>query len=85
MIKVNIHEAKSQLSALLHAVETREEHVVICRAGKPVAELKPYVERTRSAVAKKLKPLKVSGDLTAPVSEDWAEDSSLDRTAYGHA
>jgi len=38
---VNIHEAKTHLSRLLEAVEGGEE-VVICRAGKPVATLKPY-------------------------------------------
>jgi len=75
MIKVNIHQAKTQLSALLLAVETKSEHVVICRAGKPVAELLPFAgkaaEKKRSQVRKQLKPLKVSGNLTAPVSEDW--------------
>ena len=39
MITVNIHEAKTKLSALLAAVETSDETVLICRNGKPVAEL----------------------------------------------
>jgi prevent-host-death family protein len=38
MIEVNIHEAKTQLSKLLEAVESGEE-VIIARAGKPVARL----------------------------------------------
>lgn len=38
---VNVHEAKSSLSRLLEAVE-RGEHVVIARAGKPVADLVPH-------------------------------------------
>ena len=38
---VNMHEAKTQLSALLALVEKGEE-VVICRANKPVARLEPY-------------------------------------------
>ncbi len=71
MKKVNVHVAKTQLSALLNAVETKAEHIVICRAGKPVAELKPYQKAERTRVDKKLKPLKVSGDLTAPASGDW--------------
>lgn len=41
MILVNIHEAKSQLSALLAAVE-RGEEVVIARNGTPVAALTLY-------------------------------------------
>lgn len=39
MIRVNTQDAKSRLSALLAAVE-RGETVLICRAGKPVAELR---------------------------------------------
>ena len=41
MIHVNTHEAKSKLSALLAAVETRGEWVRICRNGKAVADLRP--------------------------------------------
>ena len=39
MLKVNTHEAKTRLSALLAAVEEKGETVLICRNGKPVAEL----------------------------------------------
>ena len=38
MTTVNIHEAKTHLSALLARVE-RGEEIVIARAGKPVARL----------------------------------------------
>jgi len=41
VIVVNTHEAKTKLSALLVAVEERQETVRICRNGKPVAELVP--------------------------------------------
>jgi len=41
MRQVNVHEAKTQLSALLEAVEAGEQ-VVIARAGSPVALLVPY-------------------------------------------
>ncbi len=40
MITVNTHEAKTKLSALLAAIEQRGETVVICRNGKPVAQMK---------------------------------------------
>jgi prevent-host-death family protein len=39
--QVNVHEAKTQLSGLLEAVEAGER-VVIARAGEPVAVLVPY-------------------------------------------
>lgn len=41
MQTVNIHDAKTNLSRLIEAVETGEE-VVIARAGKPVAMLTAY-------------------------------------------
>ena len=42
MRKVNIHEAKTQLSKLLQEVESGER-IVIARDGEPVAMLVPYV------------------------------------------
>jgi prevent-host-death family protein len=48
MRKVNVHEAKTQLSKLLEEVEAGER-VVIARAGEPVAVLSPY----RAAVRKR--------------------------------
>jgi prevent-host-death family protein len=41
MRTVNVHDAKTQLSALLAAVEAGEE-IVIARSGEPVARLVPY-------------------------------------------
>ncbi|MFN0128941.1 MAG: type II toxin-antitoxin system Phd/YefM family antitoxin [Verrucomicrobiales bacterium] len=40
MITINTHQAKTQLSALLAAVQEEGEIVVICRNGKPIAELR---------------------------------------------
>ena len=39
MTTVNVHTAKTNLSALLHSVEERHERIVISRYGKAVAEL----------------------------------------------
>jgi prevent-host-death family protein len=44
-MKINVHEAKTQLSKLIAAAEAGEE-VIIARHGKPVARLVP-VEETR--------------------------------------
>jgi prevent-host-death family protein len=44
--QVNVHEAKTQLSRLLQAVEKGEE-VVIARNGTPVARLVPHVEERK--------------------------------------
>ena len=48
MTVVNVHEAKTQLSRLLEAVE-RGEEVIIARAGQPIATLVPYRPRQRVA------------------------------------
>jgi prevent-host-death family protein len=46
MRTVNVHEAKTQLSRLLQAVEEGEE-IVIARNGTPVAKLVPHVEERK--------------------------------------
>lgn len=43
--RINIHEAKTKLSAVLMQIEKTGKPVVICRNGKPVAELNPYRPR----------------------------------------
>ena len=46
MIQVNVHDAKTRLSALLVEVEKGEE-IVIARSGIPVAKLIPYTEEKK--------------------------------------
>ncbi|MBT9171805.1 MAG: hypothetical protein DDT21_00178 [Syntrophomonadaceae bacterium] len=46
---VNIHQAKTNLSALLKKVSEGQD-VVIARAGKPVARLVPYTDRPSKRV-----------------------------------
>jgi prevent-host-death family protein len=46
MRRVNVHEAKTQLSRLLEEVEAGER-IVIARAGEPVAVLAPYKAAVR--------------------------------------
>ncbi len=41
MITVNIHEAKTKLSALLRLVEEKGDFIRICRNGRPVADIRP--------------------------------------------
>ncbi len=46
MTEVNVHEAETQLSNLLHRVAAGEE-IVIARSGNPVARLVPVEEPPR--------------------------------------
>jgi antitoxin (DNA-binding transcriptional repressor) of toxin-antitoxin stability system len=74
MITVNTHEAKTQLSKLLAAVEEKGEVVLICRNGKPVAEMTqprtPPAGFDRLKPHPDLKPLFINYDPTEPLTEE---------------
>ena len=79
MITVNTHEAKSRLSSLLAAVEERGEVVVICRHGKPVAELRAVSLRTVAP-----DPLQTHPELVATILYDPTEPASEDEWPSEH-
>lgn len=64
MNQVNIHEAKTHLSALLAQVEHLGEKVTICRYGRPVAELAPVRQGSRTQISPELSRITITGDLT---------------------
>jgi len=73
---VNIHEAKTNLSALLAEIEATGEKVLICRHGKPIADLLPHRKRNRLEAHPLMGQIRISYDPVEPLSEDeWPEDS----------
>jgi len=79
MINVNMHEAKTRLSELVKAVEERGETVLICRQGKPVAELVRAAARVkrfnRLRLHPKLSRIRIKYDPTEPLQPDeWPEE-----------
>ena len=63
MLRVNVHEAKANLSKYLEAVE-RGETVVICNRNVPVAEMRPLAR-----TSKEPRPIGLArGELTIPAS-----------------
>ncbi len=72
MKKVNIHEAKSSLSKLIVDVETKGVTIVLCRAGKPVANLVPVRKNFHNPLLQHplLKKGKILYDPTEPLTED---------------
>ncbi len=77
MITVNMHEAKSRLSELVKSVEERNEIVIICRQGKPVAELKAASKKklNRLTPDPSLKPIAINYDPTEPLADDeWPSE-----------
>jgi prevent-host-death family protein len=73
MAMVNTHEAKTHLSRLLERVAAGEE-IVIGKAGKPIAKLVPYAERTEP---RKLGTLK--GKIW--LAPDWDSDETNEEIA----
>jgi len=72
-IKVNVHDAKTNLSQLLlHVKEGRE--VIIAKSGKPVARLVPYTEPDTKRLPGSAKSLiSLADDIDEPLSEDVLE------------
>ncbi len=46
MTKLNIHEAKTQLSKYLSRVQDGEK-ITLCKNGKPVAQIIPFVQKKK--------------------------------------
>lgn len=70
MKTVNVHEAKTGFSGLLAQIEERGERIVICRNGKPVADLIPHQRPVSMAPDKKLGAIKLLYDPVEPASDD---------------
>ncbi len=73
MKRVNVHDAKTNLSRLLEAVEDGEE-VVISRAGKPVARLVPVSGSTTSRLGADKGLVTISDDFDAPLPLEVLSD-----------
>lgn len=76
MKTVNVHEAKTQFSGLLAEIEKRKERIVICRNGKPIADLVPHQSSTVSMEPdKKLGALTILYDPVEQATDDeWPQD-----------
>ena len=74
MKTVNVHEAKTTLSALLARVEKTGERVFICRSGKPVADLVPHRRVDRTVPHPVMSAIEIKYDPTEPLGpEEWPE------------
>jgi len=73
MHSVNIHEAKTNLSKILVQIEKGETYL-ICRNGKPVADLKPHVEIRKLEKHPILSKIEINYDPTEDLTKDeWGE------------
>jgi antitoxin (DNA-binding transcriptional repressor) of toxin-antitoxin stability system len=73
MIRINVHEAKTQLSGHLQRLERGEEDVVvICRRNVPVAELRalPRREKNRRAILQRDPRFSMPESFFEPLPDD---------------
>lgn len=74
MKSLNVHEAKTKLSAVLAEVESQGEVFLICRNGKPIAELGPHRPPDRLAPHPLMSRIRIGYDPLEPLDEqDWPE------------
>lgn len=72
MKTVNVHDAKTRLSSLLAEIERGGKGIVICRNGKPVADLVPHRGDVSMAPDRKLGAIKIKYDPIEEVDDaDW--------------
>ncbi|MHB8893989.1 MAG: type II toxin-antitoxin system Phd/YefM family antitoxin [Candidatus Geothermincolia bacterium] len=70
MKTVNVHEAKTRLSAILSEIERTSEPVMICRYGVPVADLVPHVHPDRILPHPVMRRISVAYNPIEPLAED---------------
>ena len=66
MKTLNVHEAKTRLSAVLAEVAEKGEKYLICRNGKPVADRVPHVKKTRLTSHPVLSRIDINYNRTSP-------------------
>jgi len=75
MKSINVHDAKTRLSALLGEIERTGKGVVICRNGEPVADLVPHVSEVSMAADRRLGAIKIKYDPVEEVGEaEWPSE-----------
>ena len=74
MKTINVHDAKTNFSSLLAGLETNGETIVICRNGRPVADLVPHRRASRIKPHPVLGKIKIDYDPVEPLTNDeWPE------------
>jgi prevent-host-death family protein len=72
---LNVHEAKTHLSSVLAAVEHKGESFLICRNGKPIADLVPHAAANRVTPHAILRRIRVGYEPTEPLTAaEWPLD-----------
>lgn len=74
METLNVHEAKSRLSAVLADIESKGTSYIICRNGKPIAQIVPHETGSRLAYHPVASRIEIDYDPTEDLSpEEWGD------------
>ena len=77
MKTLNIHQAKTHLSAVLAEIEEKGETVLICRNGQPIADLVRHRRGNRLARHRVMSKVKLHYDPTEPLTaEEWPAEEA---------
>ncbi|OGV72083.1 MAG: hypothetical protein A3K19_08330 [Lentisphaerae bacterium RIFOXYB12_FULL_65_16] len=77
MKTLSVHEAKTTLSAVLAVVERNHERFVICRHGKPIADLVPHRAQDRLTPHPVMRKIDIRYDPCESLSrEEWPEEET---------
>jgi antitoxin (DNA-binding transcriptional repressor) of toxin-antitoxin stability system len=69
---INIHEAKTKLSSVLMHIEKTGNSFIICRNGKPVAKLSPFIDHSGERLGRHpvMSNIQIKYDPTEDLSEE---------------
>ena len=71
MKKVNVHQAKTNLSSLLREVEKLGKKIVICRYNVPIEEIVPVTRKKLTIPVDELKAIRFIAPPELPTGEEW--------------
>lgn len=75
MKSINVYKAKTHLSSVLSKVVEEGQTYLICRNGKPVADLIPHRRKNRLIPHPSMSKIKMDYDPVEPLARDeWMEE-----------
>ncbi|MBT4836798.1 MAG: type II toxin-antitoxin system prevent-host-death family antitoxin [Methylococcales bacterium] len=78
MLVVNIQDNETNLLSLLAKIERSDEEIIICRNGKPIADLHRHQSKNRTEAHPTLSKIQTNYDPVEILTKDeWPEESSI--------
>lgn len=74
---------KAECLKLMDEVERSGKAIVITKHGRPVAQLAPIQPPAKSLFGYMKNTVKISGDIVAPIEEEWSTVSGDEDAFYG--